>query len=64
MESIWISFVILSLFGVILQVNCISETFGIETDNPPVLKENIHISGEILVVKKATIEWPSKDSVN
>ncbi|XP_055318193.1 uncharacterized protein LOC129576716 [Sitodiplosis mosellana] len=64
MANIWISFVILSLFGVILQVKCITQTFGETSDNPPVLKENINIHGEILIVKKAIVEWPSKDSVH
>lgn len=63
MANIWISFVILSLFSVMLQVKCLTQTYGETTDNPPVLKENVSIHGEVLTVKKAVIEWPSKDSV-
>lgn len=65
MANISFCFIILSLFGaVIVQVKCITETFGVPSDNPPVLKENIKIHGEMLLHKKAIIEWPSKDSVN
>lgn len=64
MANISICFIILSLFGVIVHVKCITETFGEPSDNPPVLKENIQIHGEMLLHKKAIIEWPSKDSVN
>lgn len=39
-----------------------TETFGEPTNDPPVLKEYIKIHGEIFLVKKAVVEWPSAES--